>query len=274
MRFSYVNVAIALALMLSVASAALGAYHYAGAGASHRRAVRSVHRHRRLHDRAGAGHRHYLIASIHQISPGVVSALRRQAVRTGDRGPAGPAGAQGPRGPAGTQRGSEGAQGPPGVPGSPGAIGATGASGEARQGRAFAASLESSGREPLFTLPGGVAARLVCGPIGSLLTLTALEVTAPVGSRAEMRLVVMNAAGGRTENGGSVEDVALKPAGEEHQEAAALLFSNSTGEHRTNDAYLDGSIITPTAIIKVGAFMQAAVPVGCTIRGAAFSTPL
>jgi hypothetical protein len=163
-----------------------------------------------------------------------------------------------------------------GAVGPPGGEGPGGPHGEVRQARAFDASLESSGRELLFTLPGPVVGKLVCGPFQSVLTLTGLEVTAPLGSRAETRLVAVNSAGGPTEGQASIEDVPLTPvSGEEHEEreAAAVLFSNSKGEHRTNDAYLEGSIITPTAIIKLSAYMQAAVPASCTMRGAAFSTP-
>ncbi|HWX44974.1 MAG TPA: hypothetical protein VNY52_06600 [Solirubrobacteraceae bacterium] len=91
-RFTYVNIALTLALVFVMSGGAYAANHY-------------------------------LITSTKQISPKV---LRSLAGKAGAVGPAGPAGPQGPTGPAG----SRGETGAPGVPGKEGARGEKGETGK------------------------------------------------------------------------------------------------------------------------------------------------
>jgi hypothetical protein len=258
-HLSYANVAATLALVLSMSGGALAASHY-------------------------------LITSTKQLSPSVLHSLKgRQGRRgadgatgaTGLTGLTGSRGITGPTGPRAEEGGGE--TGPTGPTGPAGLGGGGGGGGQSAVyfSRSIKAELKGTAKEPvgdivpLFTLPE-VSVRLQC--MSLLVTIAEIEVTAPAGSEVELGTTATTSSGAPSGEG-SFEPVHAGPI-ENRNELISLLLQG-TKEPFVNNAHVSGSIITPSAVVPIDAFVRAQPNEpeekgggnGCTAMGTAFSVP-
>jgi hypothetical protein len=251
-HLSYANVAATLALVLSMSGGALAASHY-------------------------------LVTSTKQISPNVMRSLKG---RQGRRGAYGPTGATGTTGTTGA-RGITGPTGPGaeegGVGGGSGPTGPTGPAGLGGGGQAavffnksIKAELSSSGGDiaPLFALPG-ISMRLQC--LYLVATIAELEVSAPAGSQVELGTVVTNGSGGPPPADADSQPVLGGPIANANEGILVLITDPS--EPYVNVAHLSGSIVTPTAVVPLDAYVRAETEHHeegsntCTAMGTAYSVP-
>ena len=260
-HLSYANVAATIALVLSMSGAA-----FAG--------------------------QHYLVTSTGQLSRQVIAKLHKtgKGGRQGATGARGPAGSQGPQGTPGV-RGFQGFMGPQlagprGVQGAAGAVGPTGNAGAPGGATAITFSatlvpepLREARTAHLFSFPGELTVNFYC--IRAIFTFGGVEAFAPEGSHADTRMVVTNPKGEPPEKiGTDVEDTPIAPGPE--GTTIALLLSNTPAEEalESNRAHLDGTIATPTGVVRMDAFIQVAPPPPpdtnprtCIIHGSAVDYP-
>jgi hypothetical protein len=170
------------------------------------------------------------------------------------------------------KNGANGKDGANGAGGANGTNGKEGAAGQPQKAVSFNKTLESSFEPPsavsLFTL-AGVSVKLTC--FFFLANFNLLEATGPENSFAQTGFAVTNSKGEIPEvTQETVKSVAL---GASFTKISQL--STNTKAPLANIAHLNGSIITPSAVVLIDAFLEAGPnPKGCVARGTAFSIPL
>jgi hypothetical protein len=170
--------------------------------------------------------------------------------------------------------GANGAAGKNGTNGTNGTNGNEGAPGQPQKAVKFNKTLAVPGFlestfSPLFSLPeASVSVNLVCGNVFA--NVASLETFAPAGSRAASGVVVTNSESKPPEvTQTAVKDVAVTPAGE-----SIMTLTTNTKEPFTNIGHFNASVTTPSAVVFIDAFVQAAPnPSACIARGLAFSIP-
>jgi hypothetical protein len=251
---SYANVLATLALAFTMGGVALAFEGYLGRQHAARRPA--------------SGHQHYLLNSIQQIKPSLLTRLDAPG-STGPRGPAGTTGSSGPAGTAG-----HGEEGPLGAPGRVGPS-STGPS-LAPVGGSFAVALPINRLVTLFTLPGGVSARLDCigfqvGP-HPLFEFGLIDVAAPEPAHAHTRMIE------RTFNGEPLEEthslVANATPNPEYVTVAALHPNHPPGGNAGVPVVADvnSTISAPGVVVIMNANWQV-TPEGCQLEGAVAAVP-
>jgi len=241
-RLTYANVLATLALVFTLSGVAFAAQDQGA------RAARTGH---------SARKHSYVLGSIGQIKPAMLKRLEAP----GGPGPEGATGETGATGPQG-QPGSNAAAGPRGREGPVGPAGPR----QEQKGHPFSVKTSDYEIAPLFDFEG-VSATLGCLVLRSLFQGSGIEMSAPIGSQAQLGLLASGF--GSLHQGIDSQEVISKSISFGGTE---LIVLQTPEGNNSVHAHVVGSIVTPSVVLHFDAYMQQ-TETGCLAEGAVMSNP-